>query len=99
MEYTVLIQPQRNGSFEAIIPALPSCRSRGTTEEEALSKLRLSLRELLQRSKITSIELQERKPNAHDPWQEMAGMWREDPTWDEYQRLIKKNRKRPRSRK
>jgi hypothetical protein len=29
----------------------------------------------------------------------MAGMWRDDPTWDEYQRLMKEYRKRPRGRK
>jgi len=38
-----------------------------------------------------------RRP-AEDPWLAMAGMWRDDPTWDEYQRLIKKHRKRPRRR-
>lgn len=98
MQYTVLIQPQHNGNFEAVIPAFPMFRSTGTSEEEALSRLRSSMSDLLQKSRITSIEIgqQEKSP---DPWLEMAGMWREDPTWDEYQGLIKKHRKRPKARK
>lgn len=95
MEYTVLIQSKRGG-FMATIPALPECRAQGKTEQEALNKVRACAQEVLTKSKFVTINLPENGHNADDPWLAMAGMWRDDPTWDEYQRLIKKYRKRPR---
>lgn len=99
MEYTVLIQSKRGG-FMAMIPTLPDCRAQGKTEQQALDKIRNKAQKLLANTKLITITLNE---NGHrkedDPWLAMAGMWRDDPTWDEYQRLIRKYRKRPRGRK
>lgn len=98
MEYTILIQPKRGG-FTATIPNLPECRAQGKTEQEAIDKVRDKAQQLLTKAKFTTITLPENGHNEDDPWLAMAGMWRDDPTWDEYQRLIKKYRKRPRGRK
>jgi predicted RNase H-like HicB family nuclease len=98
MEYTVLIQSKRGG-FTATIPILPECRAQGKTEKEALAKVRACAQEVLTKSKFVKLNLPENGHNEDDPWLAMAGMWRDDPTWDEYQRLIKKHRKRPRGRK
>jgi predicted RNase H-like HicB family nuclease len=95
MEYTVLIQPQRRG-FTAMIPTLPECHARGKTEQEAVNKVRERAQQLLAKSRLMTITLPENGQNKEDdPWLAMADMWRDDPTWDEYQRLIKKYRKRP----
>ncbi len=99
MEYPVLIQPKRGGGYKAAIPMLPKCHSTGATEAEALANLRSVLSKFLQKAKITSIQIDENGQRQNDPWLAMAGMWRDDPTWDEYQRLIKKYRKRPKGRK
>mgnify|MGYP001591202025 CR=1 FL=1 len=96
MEYTVLIQPKRGG-FSATIPNLPECRAHGKTEEEVLDKVRARAQQLLTKAKLVTINLPENGCKENDPWLAMAGMWRDDPTWDEYQRLIKKFRNRPRS--
>jgi len=98
MEYTVLIQPKRGG-YTAMIPALPECRADGKTEQDAINKVRDKVQQLLINSKLTTITITENGHQEDDPWLAMAGMWRDDPTWDEYQRLIKKYRKRPRGRK
>jgi len=99
MEYTVLILPKRGG-FTAMIPALPDCRANGKTEQEAIDKVRGKIQQLLTKNKIVMLNLPENgHNNEEDPWLAMAGMWRDDPTWDEYQRLIKKYRNRPRGRK
>ena len=95
MEYTVLIRPKRGGGFKAAIPVLPKCSSTGKTEEEALANLRTVLNKFMQKAKITSIHIDENGLSQNDPWLAMAGMWRDDPTWDKYQRLIKRFRKRP----
>jgi predicted RNase H-like HicB family nuclease len=98
MEYTVLIQPKRGG-FMATIPTLPECRAHGKTEKEALDKIRTRAQELLKRTKLVTINLSPNGQSEDDPWLAMAGMWRDDPTWDEYQRLIKKYRNRAPGRK
>jgi len=99
MEYTVMIQPHRGG-FSALIPTLPECRAQGKTEQEAINKVREKVQKLTAKTKFATITVSE---NGHtheeDPWLAMAGKWADDPTWDEYQRLIKKYRKRPRGRK
>jgi hypothetical protein len=98
MEYTILIQPKRGG-YAATIVNLPGCHAQGKTEQEALDKVCARAQEVLTKSKFVTINLPENGHNADEPWLAMAGMWRDDPTWDEYQRLIKKYRKRPRGRK
>jgi predicted RNase H-like HicB family nuclease len=95
MEYTVLIQPKRGGGFKATVPALPQCRSTGATEEEAMARLRVALDKLLQEAKITSIEVDENGQQQNDPWLAMAGKWANDPTFDEFQQIVEKYRKRP----
>lgn len=98
MEYTVLIQPKRGG-FTATIPALPECRAQGKTEQEALEKVRACAQEVLTKSKFVTINLPENGHNADDPWLAMAGKWANDSTFNDFQKIVEKFRKRPKPRK
>lgn len=97
MEYTVLIQPKRGG-FTATIPNLPECRAQGKTEQEALDKVRTRAQEVLTKSKFVTINLPENGHNEDDPWLAMAGKWANDPTFDEFQKIVEKFRQRPKPR-
>jgi len=95
MEYTVLIQPQRRG-FTAMIPTLPECHARGKTAQEAVNKVRERAQQLLAKSRLTTITLPENGHNKEDdPWLAMAGKWANDPTFDDFQKIVEKFRKRP----
>jgi len=99
MEYPVLIQSKRGGGYKAVIPMLPKCRSTGATEEEALANLRTALNRFMQKAKITSIQIDGNGQKQNDPWLAMAGKWANDPTFDDFQKIVEKFRKRPKPRK
>jgi len=94
VEYQVLIQPKRGG-FTATIPTLPECRATGKTEEEAINKVRGKVQQLLANAKFATITLPENGHNEEDPWLAMIGKWANDPTFDDFQKIVEKFRKRP----
>ncbi len=40
MKFTVILEPQEEGSFTVTVPALPGCISEGETREEALHNIK-----------------------------------------------------------
>lgn len=40
LEITVVLEPDEDGGYTVIVPALPGCVSQGDTEEEALANIR-----------------------------------------------------------
>ncbi len=102
MQYTVFIQPRRNGGFIASVPTLPSCRSQGATEDEAIAKIGAAIARQLKRTKIVQIEVGQNGVISHNPWDKIIGMFKDDPIFDEVdreiQRQIERQRKPPRKR-
>ncbi|MCI0694212.1 type II toxin-antitoxin system HicB family antitoxin [candidate division KSB1 bacterium] len=97
MQYTVLIQPRRNGGFTASVPTLPGCRSQGATEDEALDKIRAAIANHLKDTKIVQVEVTENGvvvPKAKNPWDSIIGMFENDPIFEEVDRRIKQDRER-----
>ncbi len=41
--YTVLVEPGKNGGYQARCPALPGCRSYGDTKKEAIRNIKFSI--------------------------------------------------------
>ena len=101
MEYTVFLQPHESGGFVASVPAIPGCRSIGTTEEEAIRSIAVNIKDFLSKTKIVRVKVEE---NGHptgeglpeDPWNEMIGIFADDETFDDFQGEIKKYRQRMR---
>ncbi len=82
MRYTVLLHHHSGGTYEAIAPAVPGCMGRGGTRNEALEQLRETLRDWLDRTEITSINVdipKSRAANRQNPWLATAGMFADDP--------------------
>jgi predicted RNase H-like HicB family nuclease len=94
MQYTILIQPRRNGGFTASVPTLPGCRSQGATEEEALDKIRTAINNQLKDTKIVRIEVEGNGILSPNPWNKIIGMFKDDPIFDEVDRRIKRERER-----
>jgi len=40
IKYKVVLEPQEEGGFTAVVPNLPGCVSEGDTEEEAVANIR-----------------------------------------------------------
>jgi predicted RNase H-like HicB family nuclease len=83
MRYTVFLK-QRDGQYWAVVPLLPSCSAQGRTRKEVLQNLRVAIEETLADMEITTVEVNIPSHTAtSNPWLETAGMFQDDPLFDE----------------
>ncbi len=94
MEYTVFIQPHERSGFLASVPALPSCHGLGATQDEALKKVSVSIREFLGKTQIVRLKVEVNDDATVAPWDEVIGMFADDETFDDFQSEMEKYRGR-----
>ena len=83
MRYTVFLK-QRDGEYWAVVPLLPSCAAQGRTREEVLQNVRVAIEKALADMEITTVEVKTpSRPAISNPWLETAGMFQDDPLFDE----------------
>jgi len=97
MEYTVFIQPHQGGGFIASVPGLPGCPGLGRTKADALQNIRANIKDFLSKTTVTRIKVDDNRALSEDPWEEVIGMFAEDETFDDFQKEIKKYRRRVKS--
>ena len=85
MTYDVLLT-KKDKKFIARVREWPEIMVEGETEEEVLVKAQADLKSLLVSGRIVQLDL-EVKPDDH-PWLKFAGMFADDPDWDEFQESI-----------
>lgn len=81
LTYGVLIEQEQDGQFSAVVPGLSDYKSLGVTEDEAVSKLQQILQERLKNSKIVTLEVE--STSNEDPWDNIFGMYKDNPLFDE----------------
>jgi len=94
MEYTVFLQPQENGGIVASVPTIPDCQSHGTTEDEAIRNISINIKNFLRKTKVVRIKVDDNGALPADPWDEVIGIFANDETFDDFQKEIKKYRRR-----
>ena len=57
MRYTVMLRERSPGYYVAVAPAIPECRAEGSTRQETLELLRLTLEDRMCKTEVTSIEV------------------------------------------
>jgi predicted RNase H-like HicB family nuclease len=93
MEMLVLIEPVAGGGYRAKSGEPLALTAQGGTRDEALRKLRELLRERLQSgAEVISLELP--GLTAPNPWAELAGMFKDDPYFDEFVEATAENRRK-----
>ena len=94
MKYLVFLE-KHDGVYTATVPALPGCRSQGMTEEEALQNLQTVIAEFLSRVTVATVEVKA-PPKGLSPhtWARFAGMWKDDPSFDDLLAQIEENRRK-----
>ncbi|MCC5663524.1 hypothetical protein LC653_06135 [Nostoc sp. CHAB 5784] len=91
LNYDVLIENQADGTVKATLLGLPDCQGLGNTETEAIEKLSQSLQNRLESAKIVTLEIE--APKAENPWMKFAGMFKDDPQFDEMLAHIEADRR------
>lgn len=89
LTYDVLIENQQDGRVSATVLGLPDIKSSGATKEEALEKLI----QLLQERKPEIVTLEIEPPQSEHPWMKFAGMFKDDPQFDEILAYIEADRR------
>lgn len=89
MTYDVLLT-KKDEKFIARVREWPEIVGEGETEEEALVKAQADLKLLLVGGRIVQLDL-DVKPDEH-PWLKFAGMFADDPDWDNFQASMQRYR-------
>ena len=82
MQYQVLVQPDSEKGYLASVLGVPGCVAEGRTEEEAVANAKAALAERQLHGEVVTIDWEEAK--AIHPWLKFAGMWENDPTFDDF---------------
>jgi hypothetical protein len=91
MKIAVLIEPIANDGFRATGGPPFAISAQGTTREEALARLREAIDHRMgEGSVIVPLELDTTEEN---PWTAVAGMYRDEPLFDEWQEAIAEYRR------
>ena len=81
MTLNVLIKNETEGHYTATVLGLPDCKAEGAIQQQALTRLRDSVTARLTQAEVVSMEI-EVTESTH-PWLKFAGMFNNDPLFDE----------------
>ncbi len=81
MTYRAVVESQRGKSYKATVLGWPECTVDAATREEALTRLREALRQRLTEVEIVPLDID--LPENANPWLRFAGMFQDDPLFDE----------------
>lgn len=81
MTYSAVIESVRGHRFKATVLGWPDCTAAGATRDEALAKLREALRKRLSEVEVVPLDID--LPANANPWARFAGMFQDDPLFDE----------------
>ena len=85
VQIPIIIEPIAGNGYRARGGEALALVAEGATQEEALAKLKEQLQDRLhQGTKIVPLEV---APEAH-PWMAFAGMFKDDPLFDDWQKAI-----------
>jgi len=92
MKIAVLIEPIANDGFRATGGSPFDVTAQGTTREEALARLREAIdHRMAEGSVLVPLEIDATEEN---PWDAVAGMFRDEPLFDEWQEAIDEYRRK-----
>ncbi len=89
MTYDVLLT-KKDEKFIARVRQWPEVVVEDETEEKVLARARADLKTLLAEGRIVQLDL-DLEPTGH-PWLKFAGMFADDPDWEEFQESIQQYR-------
>jgi predicted RNase H-like HicB family nuclease len=86
--FSILLENNQGEDFRATVLGMPECYGQGATREAALANAKQLLAERLSVAEIVAIELPPKSTA-----RQMAGNFKDDPQWDEFQGAIAEYRR------
>jgi predicted RNase H-like HicB family nuclease len=94
MTFQIFVQSEPEQGYVASVIGIPNCVADGATKEEAVAKAKEVLSRLLTQGEIVSVEIENvAHTQADNPWLKVIGMFKDDPTWDDFQASIAEYRR------
>jgi predicted RNase H-like HicB family nuclease len=85
----VLIEHNNQGNAIATVLEIPNCQAEAPTREQALEALKTRVAARLETAEILSLEIQASLSRKNEkPWMQYAGVFKDDPHFDEFQQSI-----------
>jgi predicted RNase H-like HicB family nuclease len=80
MRYAILLQQRKDGTYEALVPALPGLTSVGETRDGTLQAVRRAITEKLTTAELIYLDISDPSTASANPWLVTAGVFADDPT-------------------
>jgi hypothetical protein len=84
MTFDVILLKQAKNGYVARPVLWPDSVVHGVTQQEALDGVRALIRDLLGRAQLVQVEVDIPEHQVDNPWLTKAGMFADDPTWDDF---------------
>ena len=84
MTFDVILLKQADNGYIARPVLWPDSAVQGATEQEALDRVRDLIRDLLGRTQLVQVEVDVPENQTDNPWLSRAGLFADDPTWDDF---------------
>jgi hypothetical protein len=84
MQFTIILRPQEDGTVEATVPAIPGLAVSGRDRDRAMDLARCAIAEAIDRGEVAFIDVSVPVESTKNSWIATAGIFADDPTWDEF---------------
>jgi predicted RNase H-like HicB family nuclease len=78
---TILIEQETEGKYQAVALGWEECKAEGNSREEVITNISRVVGDRLEKSELISLAIQPPKPE--HPWMKFAGMYKDNPLFDE----------------
>lgn len=92
MVYDILVTQDAQQRYTARVLSLPDIVVSGNDERDVLQQVQTAITHLHRNSHIVHLSIPMQTDKEADPWRRAAGMWAEDPDWEQFQQAIQSYR-------
>lgn len=94
LTFHVILLKQAENGYVARPVLWPDSVVHGATEQEALERVRALIRHLFSRTQFVQVEVDIPEHQVDNPWLAKAGMFADDPTWNDFLQAMADYRRR-----
>jgi predicted RNase H-like HicB family nuclease len=88
---TVLIEQETEGKYQAVVLGWAECTTEGNSREEVITNISRIVGDRLQKAELIALKIQPPKPE--HPWMKFAGMFKDDPQFEQVVAFIEEDRR------